>query len=74
MRFVGQKDLKIGMRLAKPIYTEEGVLLYTRDTPITASVLTALNNFNTYGQYILEPAEPLPPMSEEELVPLNDRL
>jgi HD-GYP domain-containing protein (c-di-GMP phosphodiesterase class II) len=67
MRFVGQKDLKIGMRLAKPIYTEEGVLLYTRDTPITASVLTALNNFNTYGQYILEPAEPLPPMSEEEL-------
>lgn len=67
LRFLKLDEIKIGMRLAKPIYNKKGVLLYGRNTVINESVLANIQSFNTYGQYILEPAEPLPPMSEEEL-------
>lgn len=67
MRFVKQEDIRVGMRLAKPIYNKDGVLLYGRNTTVNDGVLSNLRNLNTYGQYILEPAEPLPPMTEEEL-------
>lgn len=67
MRFLKLDEIKTGMRLAKPIYNTSGVLLYGRDTIINETVLENIKSFNTYGQYILEPAEPLPPMSDEEL-------
>lgn len=67
MRFVKQADIRVGMRLAKPIYNKDGVLLYGRNTTVNDSVLMNLKNLNTYGQYILEPAEPLPPMSDEDM-------
>ena len=67
MRFVKLEEIRLGMRLAKPIYNKDGVLLYGRNTTVTDSVLSNLKHINTYGQYILEPAEPLPPMSDEEL-------
>lgn len=67
MRFLKSNEIRLGMRLAKPIYNESGVLLYSRDTIINDSVLANIKNLHTYGQYILEPAEPLPPMTEEEL-------
>lgn len=67
MRFLKLDELKVGMRLAKPIYNKKGVLLYGRDTTINDSVLLNIQNLKTYGQYILEPAEPLPPMTDEEL-------
>ena len=57
MQFVRSQDLKPGMRLAKPIYNKMGVLLYERNTKLT---LQSINS-------ILEPAEPVPPLSKEDL-------
>ena len=55
------------MRLAKPIYNSAGVLLYNRNTMINERVLEQINSLNLYGLYVLEPAEPLPPINDEEI-------
>ncbi len=68
MIFVKQADLKEGMRLAKPIYDKKGVLLYERDSKLTRQGIESVHNFNIIGLYILEPAEPLPPLSEEDIL------
>lgn len=67
MRFVKNGDLKIGMRLAKPVYDKKGVLLYDRDSKLTQQGIDSVKNFGLIGLYILEPAEPLPPMTEEDI-------
>ncbi len=67
MRFVRTDDLKPGMRLARPIYNKSGVLLYERNTKLTMQGIYSIKNFGLIGIYILEPAEPLPPMSEEDI-------
>ena len=67
MQFVEIKDLKPGMRLAKPIYNKMGVMLYDRNTSLAASGIKNIENFGLIGLFILEPAEPLPPLTEEEL-------
>ena len=67
MIFVRAEDLKYGMRLAKPIYNKSGVLLYERNTRLTLQGIESVKNFGLLGLYILEPAEPVPPMSEEDL-------
>ncbi|MBR1443203.1 MAG: phosphohydrolase, partial [Firmicutes bacterium] len=67
MQFVKVDDLKPGMRLARPIYNKNGVLLYERDTKIPIQGIYSIKNFGLLGLYILEPAEPLPPMSEEDV-------
>ena len=67
MRFVKTCDLKPGMRLAKPIYNKIGVLLYERDSKINAQGIESIKNFSLIGIYILEPAEPVPPLSEEDI-------
>lgn len=67
MRFIKSQDLKIGMRLAKPIYSKQGVLLFDRDFKLTQQGINSVNNFGLLGVYILEPAEPLPPISEEDI-------
>lgn len=66
MKFVSTDDLKEGMRLAKPIYNKNGVMLYERDTKLTSQGILMIKNFGLIGIYILEPAEPLPPMTEED--------
>lgn len=66
MKFVKTDDLKIGMRLAKPIYNKKGVLLYDRDSKLTAQGAESIRNFGLIGVYILEPAEPLPPMTQDD--------
>lgn len=55
------------MRLAKPIYNKMGVLLYERDTRLTIQGINSIENFGLIGIFILEPAEPLPPLSREDL-------
>lgn len=65
--YVKADDLKVGMRLAKPIYNKRGILLYNRDDKITKQGIESVKNFGFIGLYILEPAEPLPPMTEEEI-------
>ena len=67
MQFVKTADLKPGMRLAKPIYNRMGVLLYERDTRLTIQGINSIENFGLIGIFILEPAEPLPPLSREDL-------
>lgn len=67
MQFVKTADLKPGMRLAKPIYNKMGVLLYERDTNLTIQGINSIENFGLIGIFILEPAEPVPPLSKEDL-------
>ena len=67
MIFVKTDELKPGMRLAKPIYNRNGVLLYDRDTKLTIPGIASIQNFGLIGIYILEPAEPLPPLTREDL-------
>lgn len=67
MIYVKAEDLKVGMRLARPIYNKRGILLYGRNDKITKQGIESVKNFGLIGLYILEPAEPLPPMSDEEI-------
>lgn len=67
MNFVEAENLKMGMRLARPIYNKRGVLLFERDSRLTRQAIESVKNFGLLGVYVLEPAEPLPPMSEEEI-------
>lgn len=68
MKFIKTDDLKPGMRLAKPIYNKDGVLLYERNTALTSPGISSVKNFGLIGIYILEPAEPLPPFSKEDQI------
>lgn len=67
MKFVCTQDLKVGMRLARPIYNKQGVLLYERDSKLTIQGIESVQNFGLLGLYVLEPAEPMPPMTEEDI-------
>ncbi|MCR5651883.1 MAG: HD domain-containing protein [Lachnospiraceae bacterium] len=67
MLFIRQENLKVGMRLAKPIYNKKGVLLYERDSKLTSQGIESVKNFGIIGLYILEPAEPVPPMTEDDI-------
>lgn len=67
MKFVETSELKRGMRLARPIYNKQGVLLFERDSKLSPVAIESVKNFGLLGVYILEPAEPLPPMSIEDM-------
>lgn len=67
MLFVKNEDLRVGMRLARPIYNKNGVLLYERDSKLTPQGIASVSNFGLFGVFILEPAEPCPPMSQDDL-------
>lgn len=67
MQFIKTDDLKPGMRLAKPIYNKTGVLLYERNSRLTAPAINSIRNFQLIGVYVLEPAEPLLLLSREDL-------
>ena len=67
MKFIKTDQLKAGMRLAKPIYNKNGVLLYDRNSTLTEPGIISARNFGLVGIYILEPAEPVPPLSREDL-------
>jgi hypothetical protein len=67
MKFVKADELKAGMRLAKPIYNRNGVLLYDRNSRLTHPAINSIKNFGLIGIFILEPAEPVPPLSREDI-------
>ena len=67
MIFVKVDDLKPGMRLGKPIYNKNGVLLHERNSKLTMQSIYGVKNFGLIGLYILEPAEPVPPMTEDDI-------
>lgn len=54
MIYVKSDNLKVGMRLAKPIYNKKGVLLYDRNDKITKQGIESVKNFGLIGLYILE--------------------
>jgi HD-GYP domain-containing protein (c-di-GMP phosphodiesterase class II) len=67
MIFVRTSDLKTGMRLARPIYAKTGVLLYERNSKLTSQAIESIRSFGLIGMFILEPAEPVPPMTQADL-------
>lgn len=67
MQFVKSEDLKVGMRLARPIYNRNGVLLYERNSKLTGQGIMSIKAFGLIGIFILEPAEPVPPMTEDDI-------
>lgn len=67
MLFVKADKLKVGMRLARPIYNKKGVLLYERNSKLTSQGVSSIYNFGLIGIYILEPAEPVPPMTADDI-------
>lgn len=67
MQFKKIDELRPGMRLARPIYNKNGVLLFERDSKITEQGIANISNFGLIGLFILEPAEPCPPMSDEDI-------
>lgn len=67
MIFIKADELKTGMRLAKPIYNKNGVMLYERNSKLTSQGIVSVQNFGLIGVYILEPAEPVPPMTEDDI-------
>lgn len=67
MQFKKIDELRPGMRLARPIYNKNGVLLFERDSKLTEPGIANICNFGLIGLFILEPAEPCPPMSPEDI-------
>ena len=67
MRFIKSEDLKTGMRLARPIYNKNGGLLYERNSKLTLQGINSVKNFGLLGIFILEPAEPVPPMTRADV-------
>lgn len=67
MQFVKVDELKEGMRLARPIYNKQGVLLYERDSKLTRQGIASIVTFGLIGIFILEPAEPVPPMTQADI-------
>ena len=53
MKFVKTRDIKTGMRLARPIYNRNGVLLYERNSKVTEQAISSIENFGLLGIYIL---------------------
>ncbi|MCR5404576.1 MAG: HD domain-containing protein [Butyrivibrio sp.] len=68
MLFIKSEELKPGMRLAKPIYNKKGVLLYDRAAVLRdEKSIENIKSFGLIGLFILEPAEPVPPMTQDDL-------
>lgn len=67
MLFIRPEELKKGMRLARPVYNNKGVLLYDINTKLTRQGLEGIRNFGLLGVYVLEPAEPVPVLSQEDI-------
>ena len=67
MLFVRTEDLKTGMRLARPVYNKKSILLFDRNSLLSVQAIESIRNFGLIGVYVLEPAEPLPPMTQEDL-------
>ena len=67
MLFIKTDDLNVGMRLARPVYNKNGVLLYERNSKLTVQGVNSIKNFGIIGIFILEPAEPVPPMTRDDI-------
>ena len=64
MRFVKACDLKKGMRIGRPIFNKRGELVFDRDRKISDADIVKIRSLKSMGIFTLDPAEPLPPVSE----------
>lgn len=67
MKFVKIEDLRDGMRIARPIYSKKGVLLFERGSKLNDKGIDSIRNFGLLGLFVLEPAEPIPPMTQADI-------
>jgi len=67
MQLLKIAELKVGMRIAKPVYNKKGVLLFGTGTELTESAISNFKNMGLYAMYVLEPQEPLPLITDEEI-------
>ncbi len=67
MRYVLTSEIAVGDRFAKSIFNKDGVLLFNSGVKVDASMITKLKELNLYGTYILDAAEPVPPMTKGEM-------
>lgn len=68
MLFIKCEELKPGMRLARPIYNKKGVMLYDRASVLKdAQSIDNIKSFGLIGVFVLEPAEPVPPMTADDI-------
>lgn len=68
MLFIKCDELRPGMRLARPIYSKKGALLYDRAHVLKdLQSIENIKNFGLIGVFILEPAEPVPPMTADDI-------
>lgn len=67
MKFVKIEDLRDGMRIARPIYSKKGVLLFERNSKLNNQGIENIKNFGLLGLFVLEPAEPCPPMTQADI-------
>ncbi len=66
MKFIMIDKLKRGMRLARPVYNKDGVMLYDMNTRLNKQGVNSIKNFELLGVYILEPTEPMQEMSDKD--------
>lgn len=66
MRYIVMDKLKRGMKLARPVYNKDGVMLYDINTKLNKQGVNSIKNFGLLGVYILDPTEPEQEMTEEE--------
>lgn len=67
MRYVKTSEIEVGDRFAKTIYNKDGVLLFNSGVKVDNFMKEKLQSLNLYGTYILDAAEPVPPITETEL-------
>ena len=50
MLFIPAAEIETGMRLAKPIYNKNGVLLYERNSPLTVQSINSIRKYGLIGK------------------------
>nr|MCR4586860.1 HD domain-containing protein [Lachnospiraceae bacterium] len=57
----------IGTKIARPVYNKDGVLWYNIGVKVDETMIERMKKLNMYGIYVLDPAEPPPPITDAEL-------
>ena len=67
MQFAYSAELRPGLRIAKPIYNKDGVLLCKQNSRLTLPAINSIQSSDLSGIYILEPAESAPMLTPEDI-------
>lgn len=67
MRFVKIDELKIGMKLARPIFNQNGIKTVDRNAKLSEQLIDVVKGYDLPGVLILDAAESAPKMLPEEV-------